>query len=86
VNQLHADQLAEDSEDLDEGFESHDRMEAKSAQNDSLHCELGLQYLLLQSIMSGRKNHQTLQVNHIVPDIVSYIVPNIIPNIVSIND
>ncbi len=31
--------------------------------NDSISCDLGLSYPLLQSIFSGHKNHQTLQVN-----------------------
>ena len=33
----------------------------KSAKNDSISCDLGLRYPLLQSILAGRKNHQSLQ-------------------------
>ena len=33
----------------------------KSAKNDSISCDLGLRYPLLQSIFAGSKNHQTLQ-------------------------
>ena len=38
----------------------------KSAKNDSISCDLGLRYPLLQSICAGSKNHQTLQarLNH----------------------
>ena len=32
-----------------------------SAKNDSISCDLGLRYPLLQSILAGSKNHQTLQ-------------------------
>jgi len=61
--QLRADLLAEDTEALDEGFQTHDVIEAESAKNDSIPCELGLRYPLLQSIMAGRRTHQTLQVH-----------------------
>ena len=62
LNQLRADLYAEDNDETDDAFNSQDRMEAKSAANDSLPCELGLRYPLLQSIMAGRRNHQTIQV------------------------
>ena len=42
------------------------RLEADSnlsAKNDSISCDLGLRYPLLQSIFAGQKNHQTLQVS-----------------------
>ena len=79
--QLRADLHAEDHEETDEYFSnSHDSMEAKSAANDSLPCELGLRYPLLQSIMARGRNHQTLQV--ITYDIVQDIVPNIVYDIV----
>ncbi len=63
LNQLRADLYVEDNDEI-EAFNSpwQDRMEAKSAANDSLPCELGLRYPLLQSIMAGRRNHQTIQV------------------------
>jgi hypothetical protein len=32
----------------------------KSAKNDSISFDLGLRYPLLQSILAGSKNHQTL--------------------------
>jgi hypothetical protein len=62
LNQLRADLYAEDHGETDEAFNSHDRIEAVSAKNDSLPCELGLRHPLLQSIMAGRWNHQTIQV------------------------
>jgi hypothetical protein len=46
--------------------ESIRRLEADSnlsAKNDSISCDLGLRYPLLQSIFAGQKNHQTLQVS-----------------------
>jgi hypothetical protein len=43
---------------MDEAFDSQDRMEAKSAANDSLPCELELRYPLLRSMMAGGRNHQ----------------------------
>ena len=60
LNQLRADLYAEDNYEIDEAFNSQDHMEAKSAGNDSLPCELGRHYLLLQSIMAGRRNHHTI--------------------------
>ena len=41
-----------------ERIEGEKRMSAK---NDSISCDLGLRYPLLQSILAGSKNHQTLQ-------------------------
>jgi hypothetical protein len=35
----------------------------KAARNDSISCDLGLRYPLLQSIFAGHKNHQTLHVS-----------------------
>ena len=70
LQKLRADLLAEEVDDLGEQADSLESLESKSAKNYSLPCELGLRYPLLQSIMSGHKNHQTLQVTHIVPDIV----------------
>jgi hypothetical protein len=34
------------------------------ARNDSISCELGIRYPVLQAILSGRKNHQTLMVRY----------------------
>ena len=65
LNRLRADLYAEDNDETDGAFNSLDRMAlmaAESAANDSLPCELGLRYPLLQSIMAGRRNHQTIQV------------------------
>ncbi len=47
LSQLCADLYAEDHDETDEAFKSHDRIEAESAKNDSLPCELGLWYSLL---------------------------------------
>ena len=80
--QLRADMHAEDHEETYEYFSnSHDSMEAKSAANDSLPCELGLRYPLLQSIMARGRNHQTLQVT--TYDIVYIIAPNIVYDIIN---
>ncbi len=76
---LRADLYAMDHDETDEAFDS--RMEAKSAANDSIPCELGLRYPLLQSIMAGKRNHQTIQVFDIVYDIVYNIVYNIVPDL-----
>jgi hypothetical protein len=62
LNQLRADLYAQDNDEIDETFDSHDSKAAESARNDSLPCELGLRYPLLQSIMAGRRNHQTQHV------------------------
>ncbi len=59
---LRADLYAEDHDETDDALNSHNSIEVESAKNDSLPCELGLRYPLLQSIMAGRKNHQTIQV------------------------
>ena len=34
------------------------------ARNDSISCELGIRYPVLQAILSGRKNHQSLMVRY----------------------
>ena len=62
LHKLRADLLAEDTEDTDEVYKCNDILEDEAAKNDSLPCELGLRYPLLQSIMSCKRNHQTLQV------------------------
>ncbi len=33
------------------------------SRNDSISCELGIRYPVLQAILSGHKNHQTLMVS-----------------------
>jgi hypothetical protein len=37
--------------------------ELEADKNDGISCELGIRYPTLQSIMSGRKNHLSIQVN-----------------------
>ena len=81
LQKLRADLLAEDEDVMDQVLHTHEQVAVNSAKNDSLPCELGLRYPLLQSIMSGDRNHQTLQVTHIVLEIVSEIVSDIIPDI-----
>ena len=34
------------------------------ARNDSISCELGIRYPVLQAILSGRKNHQNIMVRN----------------------
>ena len=77
LQKLRADLLAEEEDVQDEVIEPKASHEAECAKNDSLPCELGLRYPLLQSIMSGHRNHQTLQVTNNTPDIVPDIIPDI---------
>ncbi len=58
--------------DLDEAFKISEDVATDSEKNDSNPCELGLRYPLLQSIMAGRRTHQTLY--DIVYDIIYSIV------------
>ena len=58
LHQLHAD-LAGD-EDMEVVVKSP--AEDWLARNDSISCELGIRYPVLQAILSGRKNHQSLMV------------------------
>ena len=46
----------------DESIQSLRGQSNLSEKNDSISCDLGLRYPLLQSIFAGQKNHQTLQV------------------------
>ena len=46
----------------DESIQKPPAQSDLSAKNDSISCDLGLRYPLLQSIFAGQKNHQTLQV------------------------
>ena len=50
--------------------------ELEADKNDGISCELGIRYPTLQSIMSGRKNHLSIQVN-----IAWYISYDICPGI-----
>jgi hypothetical protein len=58
LQQLQADLAGED------GFEEDPKSSAEDwlARNDSISCELGIRYPVLQAILSGRKNHQSLMV------------------------
>ena len=60
-HQLHRD-LAGD-EDIEPEVVDASRAEAWLARNDSISCELGIRYPVLQAILSGRKNHQSLMVS-----------------------
>ena len=60
LHQLHRD-LAGD-EDIEPEVGDASRAEAWLARNDSISCELGIRYPVLQAILSGRKNHQSLMV------------------------
>ena len=78
LNQLRADLYAEDNDEIDEAFNSHHSLEAKSAANDSLPCELELRYPLLQSTrpwlgegtIRPYRREYIVYVSHIVYDIV----------------
>jgi hypothetical protein len=56
------------------------KMETKAAKNYFLPCELGLRHKLAQFLLSGHKNHRTLQMKYIA----TCIVPEIAPYTVSI--
>ena len=60
LRQLQSD-LAGD-EDIDAEEVAASRKEDYLARNDSISCELGIRYPVLQAILSGRKNHQSLMV------------------------
>jgi hypothetical protein len=49
----------------DDGEEVFPKQSAEEwlARNDSISCELGIRYPVLQAILSGRKNHQSLMVS-----------------------
>jgi hypothetical protein len=49
-------------EDIDAEEVAASRKEDYLARNDSISCELGIRYPVLQAILSGRKNHQSLMV------------------------
>ena len=61
---LRADLMGGEDDDDQNAALAMERIEGekrKSAKNDSISCDLGLRYPLLQSIYAGSKNHQTLQ-------------------------
>ena len=73
LHQLQAD-LGGD-EDIEPEKVAASKIEAYLARNDSSSCELGIQYPVLQAILSGRKNHQSLIVRiHHIPCITCDIV------------
>ena len=66
---LRVDLGGADDEDYEHQNTGHamKRVEAdkkQSARNDSISCDLGLRYPLLQSIFAGSRNHQTVQASH----------------------
>ena len=66
LQKLRADLAGEDddhSEPVPAVMEQVESERKKSANNDSISCDLGLRYPLLQSIFAGHKNHQTLHVS-----------------------
>ena len=66
LQKLRADLAGEDddhSEPVPAVMEQVESERKKSAKNDSISCDLGLRYPLLQSIFAGHKNHQTLHVS-----------------------
>ena len=60
LHQLQAD-LAGD-EDIEPEVVAASKTEDYLARNDSISCKLGIRYPVLQAILSGRKNHQSLMV------------------------
>ena len=63
---LRADLMAQDDDDYEPQAAAMDQVDKdrkKSAKNDSISCDLGFRYPLLQSIFAGIKNHQSLQVS-----------------------
>ena len=66
MQKLRADVTGEDddqSEPPPAVMEQIDSEKKKFEKNDSISCDLGLRYPLLQSIFAGHKNHQTLHVS-----------------------
>ena len=60
---LRSDLCGEDEEAGDETIRRLEAEKKLSAKNDSISCDLGLHYPLLQSIFAEKKKHQTLQVS-----------------------
>ena len=66
LQKLRADLAGEDddhSEPVPAVMEQVESERKKSAKNDSISCNLGLRYPLIQLIFVGHKNHQTLHVS-----------------------
>ena len=61
LQKLQADLACED--DSEEVVSPTRAAEDWLARNDSISCELGIRYPVLQAILSGRKNHQSLMVS-----------------------
>ena len=62
--------MADAGDDDDPGLSLITQLEADK--NDGISCELGIRYPTLQSIMAGRRNHLSIQVNYIY--ILLYII------------
>ena len=59
--------LQDDLEDADEeGDDDTDLRNLMAEKDDGNPCELGIRYRILQAILSGDKNRQTIQVNFIL--------------------
>ncbi len=61
IQKIQADLAGE--EDSEEAVSPTSAAEEWLARNDSISCELGIRYPVLQAILSGRKNHQSLMVS-----------------------
>ena len=61
LRNLEVDMADADSSEDDLSLERLTQLEADK--NDGISCELGIRYPTLQSIMLGRKNHLSIQVN-----------------------
>ena len=66
LRELRADIYAEDNADLDETFTISEDVATETAKNDSVPCELGLSYPLLQSIMQDVEHTRRLRYRDIV--------------------
>jgi hypothetical protein len=60
LHQLQADLAGE--EEIEPEVVKASLSEDLLARNDAISCELGIRYPVLQAILSGRKNHQSLMV------------------------
>ena len=61
LHQLQADLAGE--EEIEPEVVKASLSEDWLARNDAISCELGIRYPVLQAILSGRKNHQSLMVH-----------------------
>ena len=65
---------AEGAEDGVDGLAAVTDLEADK--NDGISCELGIRYPTLQSILSGPRNHLSIQVSYITCNITCNIICN----------